>query len=628
MNLTCSNLDAARKGCDRLAGLTMPQLMMERAAESGARTAIRFKDAGIFQELNWEQYLGRVRSIGAGLIRLGLQTQDRFCIMGDLCIEYVLFDLGAHFCDAIPFGIYPTSSPDEVANHLVVAGATICLVQTQEHLDKVLHAELKTGRRLVERIVLVDDRALFLYDDERIVTARDVERDGGADANARAQMERRVAAQRPDSPAELTFTSGTTGVAKGACHSHADLMIGMAYGYLEGFPELRQQPHRVVCHLPLAHLVERTMTVFVPLIADVVPHIGESRQTLLALLAEVKPTYFHAVPRIWEKISAHVSVTVEMSHPIGRRAFAWAERVARKRLHRIWARGGRRADLITEALFHLAWLAVYWPALHKIGLSHAAGGVSGGAPLPPRIQETWQTWGIPLRNFYGSTEASVVGSQEGDWPRPDAPMRAVYPKRIARAQDGELLIHGAGMMSSYWGDPQATLETIDEARWLRSGDVIEGGEDNIFRIVDRKKDIIITSGGKNIAPALVENVLKASPYISEAIIFGEQRTFVTALIELDFESVAQWARNEGIPYTGFTSLAKHPGVDSLIAREVEQANTQLARPEQVKKFRILVKELDPEDGDTTPTRKVKRQHTYKLFGHLVEEMYGDARAAA
>lgn len=625
MNLTGTDLMTARHGCDRLAGFTIPRLMIERAAEAPRRVAIRFKESGVFRELSWEQYLQRVRHVAAGLVKLGLQSGDRFGIMGDPCIEYILFNLGAQFANGISFGIYPTSSAEEVANHLVVAGARICLVETQEHLDKVLAAERKIGRQLVEHIVLIDDRTLFLYDDARITVSRDVEGGGTSDSAASAEVERRVSAQQPGSPAELTFTSGTTGVAKGACHSHDALMIGMAYGYLEGFPELRQQSHRVVVHLPLAHLVERTMTVFVPLIADVVPHIGEPRQTLLGLLAEVKPTFFHAVPRIWEKISAHIRVGVEMSHPIGQRAFAIAGRIGRKRLRKIWANGGRRADLITEVLYRLAWLTVYWPASYKVGLCYAIGGVSGGAPLPPRIQETWQTWGLPLRNFYGSTEASVVGSQVGNWPHPEAPLRTVYPSQIARAEDGELLIRGPGLFSFYWGNPEATRATVNEDHWLYSGDVIEGGDDGAFGIVDRKKDIIITSGGKNIAPAQVENAFKASPYINEAIIFGEQKMFVAALIEIDFETVAHWARSEGIAYTGFASLAKNPKVNELIAREIEKANSRLARPEQVKKFRILTKELDPEDGDTTPTRKVKRQHTYALFGSLVEEMYAEGK---
>ncbi|MGE0799350.1 MAG: long-chain fatty acid--CoA ligase [Lautropia sp.] len=628
MNLTGTDLAAARQGCDRLAGMTIPQLLLERVREAPSRTAIRYKDAGIFRELTWARYAQRVRDVAAGLVGLGVKAGDRFCVMGNPCVEYVLFHLGAHFAGAVPFGIYPTSSAEEVVNHLAVSGAKVCVVETQEHLDKMLLAEERARRRLLDLIILVDDRALFLYEDRRIRVARNVEADGHGNASSQAEVDRRAAAQRPESPAELTFTSGTTGVAKGACHSHADLMVGMGYGYLEGFPELRQQRHRVICHLPLAHLVERTMTVFVPLIADVVPHLGERQQTLLSLLAEVKPTYFHAVPRIWEKIAAHVAVNVEMSHRIGRKAFEWAERTGRTRLERIWNDPDHRAGLRAEALYRLAWLTVYWPALYKVGLCYAMGGVSGGAPLPPRIQETWQSWGLPLRNFYGSTEASVVGSQQGPWPKPDAPMLAVYPKQIRRAPDGELLITGAGLLSSYWNDPDATRATFGTDGWLKSGDVVDGGGDGLFRIVDRKKDIIITSGGKNIAPAQVENVLKASPYISEAIVFGEQKAFVTALIEIDFESVAHWARNEDIPYTGYTSLAKNPKVHGLIDGEVRRANDQLARPEQVKKFRVLVKELDPEDGDTTPTRKVKRQHAYKLFGHLVDEMYEDKREAA
>ena len=624
MNLTGTSLDEARASCDRLAEMTIPRLMLERATESPDKVAIRFKKGGIYQSLTWHAYLDRVRSMAAGLVDLGVKPGDRFGIMGDTCIDYVVLHYAAHFCQAVPFGIYPTSSPEEVRGHLELSGARVLVAESQEHLDKLYAAEALAGTTLVSLVVLIDDRALFLYQDNRIAVSRDVAGRGATSGQACAEVDRRAGASLADDVAELTFTSGTTGAPKAACHTHAGLMIGMGYGYLEGFPELRRQSHRVVSHLPLAHLVERSMTCFVPLIADVVPHIGEKQQPVLSLLKDVKPTYLHAVPRIWEKLSAHVNVSAEMSHRLGRWAFAAAERAGVRRMEQLRGSDRQRADLVTEAMFGLAWLLVLWPALHKIGMCYAIGGVSGGAPLPPDVQRIWQNWGLPLRNFYGSTEGSVVGAQAGPWPAADTAMQPVYPKEVARADDGELLIRGEGLLTEYWRNPEATRDTVDGDGWLHSGDVATIDSGGGFLIVDRKKDILITSGGKNIAPAQVENALKASPYISEVIVFGDQRKFISALVEIDFANVSHWARKNGVEYTGFGSLVGNSRVVSLIADEIARANRSLARPEQVRKFRILPKELDPEGGDTTPTRKVKRQHTYNMFAELVEDMYREA----
>jgi long-chain acyl-CoA synthetase len=225
------------------------------------------------------------------------------------------------------------------------------------------------------------------------------------------------------------------------------------------------------------------------------------------------------------------------------------------------------------------------------------------------------------------TETGGIGAQAGAWPSPDAPLRAMAGCRIRVDQDGELCLQSPGNVAGYWNDQSATAALIDDEGFVRSGDVAEMTSDGGFRVIDRKKDILITSGGKNIAPAAVENALRCSPYISEVIVFGDRRKYITALIEIDFENVAQWARQRQIAYTGHMSLARSREVIGLIAGEIEVLNERLARVEQVKKFRILDKELVPEDGDTTPTRKVKRTHAYRLFGDLVEEMYGEAEKA-
>jgi long-chain acyl-CoA synthetase len=232
----------------------------------------------------------------------------------------------------------------------------------------------------------------------------------------------------------------------------------------------------------------------------------------------------------------------------------------------------------------------------------------------------WQIWGVDLRNLYGITEHTLVLCQCEPFQEPGDAGTPLFPKEVQLAPDGEILVRGPGVFCGYWKNDEATRQVIQDG-WLHTGDVAELMANGRFRIVDRKKDIMVTSGGKNIAPSEIENLLKSSAYISEAILFADARRYPSALIEIDFDTVSDWARQHGIIYTSFTSLAQQPGVIELISREIEQSNAQLARVEQIKKFRIIPKELDPEEGDTTPTRKVKRRHIYAMFQDLVEDMY-------
>jgi long-chain acyl-CoA synthetase len=264
--------------------------------------------------------------------------------------------------------------------------------------------------------------------------------------------------------------------------------------------------------------------------------------------------------------------------------------------------------------------------LMKVGLQRLQAALTAGAPIPPPIQAMWQIWGVNLRNLYGITEHTLVLCQSEPFQEPGDAGVPLYPKEVVLAEDGEILVRGPGMFCGYWKNEEATAQAIQDG-WLHTGDVAVRMSNGHFRIVDRKKDIMVTSGGKNISPSEIENQLKASSYISEAVLFADGRKFPSALIEIDFDTVSDWARSHSIVYTSFTSLAQHPRVVELIGHEIEQTNGQLARVEQVKKYRIIPKELDPEEGDTTPTRKVKRRHIYTMFQDLVEDMYRDDQEA-
>ena len=418
----------------------------------------------------------------------------------------------------------------------------------------------------------------------------------------------------------LVYTSGTTGPPKGAMHDHASLMWGFANAYLEAFPELNDGIHRAVSHLPVAHLIERTMSLYLPLVADVVPHTGEEVEDLPRTLYEVQPTYLNVVPRILEKIASQIIIGIQRSSLIKRRVYGWAMRAGGAYRARQWS--GKRPGLALSVLRGLAVALVFQPLLKKAGLSKIRTIFCAGAPLPLKIQELWETWGVNVRNLYGITEGSYVLCQRGAFPPPTRGGAAIYPREIKLGSDGELMVRGPGLFRGYWKNDEGTRATLIDG-WLATGDVAEESSAGEWRIVDRKKDIMITSGGKNIAPSEIENLLKSSPYISEAALIGDGRKFVTALIEIDFGTVSEWARQHSVLYTSFTSLACAEEVVGLIAREVEAVNDTLARVEQVKKFRILPKELDPEEGDTTPTRKIKRKHLCTMFEDLIEDMYVD-----
>jgi long-chain acyl-CoA synthetase len=622
MNLTGHASSELNEALDRLRRSTLPGMLLERVREEPDGVAIRYKRGGVFRELTWTQYRDAIRIAAAGLLECGLEPGSRIAVMGDVCLEYLLADLAATTIGAMPCGVYPTSSPEELAYILKLAGARLFVAEDQEHLDRLLAAEKLEGGPLVDRIIVCDCRTLFLYDDPRILRFSEVM--GMGDEKARqAEVDRLAEAVRPETYSAIIFTSGTSGFPKAAYRSQSADLIGFGYSFLEVMPELRVQPHRMVCQLPLAHGMGRAAAIYMPLIASVVPHLGEPNQSLLALMNEVRPTYVMGVPRTWEKLVAHIQVSVESAGALARGAFDLATGIGCRRVRRLWHNGGRMAPPLLECAYWPLWLTVLWPALHKVGFTHLIGAVSGGAPLPPLVHELLQAWGVPMRDMFGMTETGGVGAQAGAWPAPASPIRPMACCEVRVADDGELCIYSPGNIPGYWNDPKSTADLLDRDGFVRSGDIASAAPGGAFRIVDRKKDILITSGGKNIAPATVENALRCSPYVSEVIVFGDARKYITALIEIDFENVAQWARQRQIPYTGHLSLSQNERVVRLIAAELERLNERLARVEQVKKFRILPKELVPEDGETTPTRKVKRGHAYKLFGHLVEEMYDE-----
>jgi long-chain acyl-CoA synthetase len=605
---------------------SIPQWFVARCAATPGGVALRYKDQGIYQNITWCDYRRLVSEFLAGLEVLGLQPGSRVATMADPCWEFLISDMAALCGGAVCYGIYTTCSVNEVEYQLENGAADFFCAENQEFVDKLLNTASRVPR--IHKIIVFDTRALFHYNDERLISFADVLTTGrtrlAAMPNRETFLDEHVAAVRPDDIAVLVYTSGTTGPPKGAMHDHTSLMWGFANSYLEAFPELNSDEHRAVSHLPMAHLIERSMSICLPLVADVVPHIGEEVEDLLSTFYEVQPTFLNVVPRILEKIASQVTIGMQRSSFLKRRFYVAAMAIGGRYRQALWV--GRRPGILLSLLNTFAAALVFQPLLRKVGLSKIRAILCAGAPLPNKIQEMWQVWGVNVRNLYGITEGGYVLCQGPAFPPPEKGGLPIPPRQVRRADDGELLVQGPGLFRGYWKNEQGTNAMLIDG-WLHTGDVVEVNDANEWRIVDRKKDIMITSGGKNIAPSEIENLLKSSPYISEAALIGDGRKFVSALIEIDFGTVSDWARRNNVVYASFTSLASHEAVIKLIESEIVSANAILARVEQVKKFRILPKELDPEEGDTTPTRKVKRKHLASMFEDLIEDMYADEYAS-
>lgn len=601
---------------------TAPAVLAARARQTPSAVAYRAKKRGIYRERTWRQYAALVGRAADGLARLGLERGERVAIIGDACEEWMLADLAAQALGAVTYGIYPTASAAETEYQLRDGGAGIVVAENQEYVDKVL--PLLDRLPQVRQIVVIDTRAMFAYRHEKLTSFAAVLETGVADdEGAIAGLEALAGKLSADGPAFIIYTSGTTGHPKGALCSHGRHLAG-TYNIVEHYP-LLAEPQRTVVYLPLSHGLGRDIAITLPLISGLVPHFGEDVEELGTTLFEVAPTVLFTVPRYLQKFASRVLVALMDSSVLKHRAYHLAMVIGRRYARRRW---DRHAGTFDHALYALARGLVFRPILNKLGLDELRLVVCAGAPLPVETAALWQIWGVNLCEAYGQTEeaGAIISGQRGPFPRPGdvGTLAAGWEARIAETGEmrGEIQLRGDYVFDEYIGQPEATQEVRGADGWLRTGDIGEW-RDGRLRLLDRARDFIVTAGGKTLSPSYIENILRASPYIAEVAVFGHARKYLTALVEIDFDTVADWARSQNVAYSGFTSLARHPQVEALLKGELERANAELARVEQVKAFRILPKALDPEEeGEPiTPTRKVKRQQMYQRYKELVDSMY-------
>jgi len=595
---------------------TLPKLLILRASENPAGIALREKEFGIWQRVTWEGYLGHVRRFCLGLVALGLSPGDKIAILSENCREWLYAELAVMSASAVGVGVYSTSPAAEVKYVVAHSESVFAVVQDQEQADKIL--DVIAGLPLLKKIIVIDRKGMRAYTDPRILSFDEVEAIGAEhEGKHHALFGEMAAATRATGMAFLIYTSGTTGFPKGAMISHRNILAQVeSVVRVTGI----RSSDSVVSYLPLCHVAEQIFSVFLPLSLGMTVNFAESIRTIQEDLREIGPTVFLGVPRIWEKLQASILVKIQETGRLRRalfeRAIAAGTETVRKELS-----GGDPGllDRMGRLVHHL----LMGRALQNyVGLRRARRCFTAAAAISPEVLLFFRAIGVPILEGYGMTECTGFSflQREGDV-RLGTVGRPIPGIEYRIAEDGELLKRGDGVFMGYYRDPKATEETVRDG-WLHTGDVAEEDPDGHLRIVDRKKAIIVTAGGKNISPSLIENALKVSPYIKEAVVLGDAEKFLSALIQIDLENTGQWATSRRLSYTNFRSLARLPEVRDLIAREVGRVNEGLASVESIRKFRLLEKELDHDDNEVTATMKVRRKTIYEKFAPLIREIYG------
>jgi long-chain acyl-CoA synthetase len=594
---------------------TLPRLFRHVVRERGDRVAMREKHLGIWRAISWREYGERARRVGLGLVALGLRPRDVVSIIADNCPEWLYTDMGVMSVAGIPNGIYTTDSARQVEYIVNDSGSRFLFVENEEQLDKAL--AVRGNCPELVKVIVFDMEGLHGFQDDQVMTFEALLERGAAYEREHPEAhDRLVEIPGPDDLAILVYTSGTTGPPKGAMLSHRNILFQLEYAdFITPLREGDQQ----LSFLPLCHVAERTFTVFNPLKTGSTVNFAESIDTVPDNIREVAPALFFAVPRIWEKFYSGVALRMREATWLGRLAYRVAIgiglRVAAARLE------GRPVSLPLRAAFRVADFLVLDNVKRSIGLHRARGAATGAAPIAPDLIRWYLALGLNMIEVYGQTEnTGLATAMPPDRIKLGSVGVARPQTEVRLSPEGEILLKGPHVFMGYYGKPEKTAETIVDG-WLHTGDVGTMDGDGFVRITDRMKDIIITAGGKNVTPSEIENQLKFSPYISDAVVIGDRRKFLSCLVMIDHETVAQFAQERNVPFSNFTSLCRAREVQDLIWSEIERVNRELARVETIKAFRLIEQPLTAEDEELTPTMKLKRALVNVKYKDLIDGMY-------
>lgn len=597
-------------GCE-----TIAELFWKRVTERGDKLAIREKDFGIWNEYSWQSYGHFARLAGMGLRSLGMQRGDICSIASEINKEWLFADLGVICAGGVTNGVYPTDPPNQVEYLINDSRTRFYFAEDEEQLDKVLTVRDRTPS--LEKIIIFDMEGLRHLEDAMCISFDELLELGKAYDEAHPKMwETAINQASPHDLMILTYTSGTTGPPKGAMITQQNMLFMMQT--LQRCYGIRPTDEQLA-FLPLAHVAGRMFYTFSMIESCSVVNLVENLATVTSDLQEVAPTIHFAVPRVWEKQYSTIAIKLKEATAFGRLAYNLALSIGTKAAS--YQKRSANIPFPLNALNLLADQLVFKNIRRLLGIDKCRWLSTAAAPIAPDLIDWYWCIGRPMYEVYGLTECTglATANDSHDF-KIGSVGKAVDGAEVTLSEDNEILIKSPGIIKGYWNNPDKTAETIRQG-WLYTGDVGRIDEDGFIYVVDRIKDIIITAGGKNITPSEIENQLKFSPYISDAVVVGDKRPYLTCLVMIDQENVTKFAQDNDVPFTNYTSLCHTQAVQDLVWKEVEQVNLKFARVETIKKFRLIDRLLDPEDDELTPTMKLKRKVVNEKYVDLIEDMY-------
>ena len=599
-------------GCD-----TLVKLFRERCKELGPKVAHREKDYGIWLSYSWTDFYEHSRLIGLGLLALGLKRGEVVSILSEDNKEWIYTDLGVQSVGGIASGVYTTDSASQLKYLVNDSDSRFLFVGNDEQLDKYLSVTDEMPG--LHKVIVYDEHGLHGFADDKVIFLDELYRLGRDFMKENpTRFEDEIARSQPKDTAILVYTSGTTGAPKGAMITHENIMVSIT-GSLLTLPV--KDTDEQVCFLPLCHILERLITVFTPIGLKSTVNFAESPETVFDNVREVSPHVFTAVPRVWEKVYSRVAIMAGDATMLGRFAYRAAIGTGMKRGE--YLEEGKAVPLGTKLAYAFWDFMVLKNLRRMLGLDRLRRGTTGAAPISPDLLRWYRAIGVTVLEGYGMTESSgVISLNLIDDNKVGTIGKVVPGSEVRIMPDGEIQYRGANVFKGYWNKPDKTAETIIEGGWLRTGDLGRIDNEGFLTITGRAKDIIISSGGKNISPSEIENRLKFSPYISDAVIIGDKRKYITCLVMIDQENVEKFAQDRRVPFSDFKSLCAAPEVRELIGGVVEETNREFARVEQIKDFRLIDVLLTAEDDELTATMKLKRSFVEQKHKKLIDEMYG------
>ncbi|OPL13904.1 MAG: fatty-acid--CoA ligase [delta proteobacterium MLS_D] len=596
---------------------TLPKALLNIAERQPDRIAMRNKDFGIWRDITWAEYLENVKNVALGLHALGVKYQEHVAIIGENRPEWLYSALGAVCAGAAWVGIYTTNPAPECEYVVGHSDAVVYICEDEEQFDKALVFRDKTPK--LRKLIVWDMEGLKHFKDPMFMSFDELLELGRETGRRNPELFRQLCGQvQPQDIAGIIYTSGTTGPPKGAMLAHEGyLWVGeAAQAAMDTTVD-----DETISFLPLNHVYEQIFDIMFHLSVGHIVNFTENTDTVMADMREVSPTVFHAVPRIWEKYYSAIVLKMADATWLKRTLYDIAIKIGTKYNNQVLS--GNKVPLSLILQYKLAYFVVFRKLKKRLGFDRIRFGGSGAAPISQDVLRFFLSIGIPIREGYGMTETTGVTHISNEFDFKVGTVGKPLPGTQVRiAEDGEIVVKHKGIFKGYYKDEELTNEVLHDG-WMHTGDVGEIDEDGYLKLTDRKKDLIITAGGKNIAPQFLENLLKTSHYINDAIVIGDGRKYLTAIIVIDEENVTKYAQDKKVQYTTYASMTKAPEVIELIQKEVDAVNRKVARVENIRKFRILDKMLYTEDGEVTPTMKVKRTSINKQFSDVIESMYKD-----